>query len=627
MRAYSLFALVCSLAAFSQPGGALAEEPNHRLLGEEPETRALAPRSVATTLGLTASEPTYRLRIVYVIPANRSAQPLAVEKLQHAVLIMQQWFADRMKLAGYSPKTFAYETETEGSLAPLVNVIQVAQPDTYFHGDYGDRWGRVLTEVDRAGFPLWQPGEIFLVVAEMHVQETDGSFRESSVFVGGAGTQFAGVGMVTGETLGKLSEELLTDDRPYGGLVIPELGPYPLLQDISFPWFEGSTVSSTSSSAYGATFHELAHGFGLPHDFRNDANFNGNLMGNGLRGIRGAIFPDRYPSDDTRLSTGSALVLNYSRFFNSEKTFSDNTAPQIVIRSSGTIVRGRCGLTFTASDYDSRLAGALLLRTGNAVADKKLFGRTYTGQLLTYDYNPGVEEEWHLVILDRQGNRSERSIAVTCPAGHNRAPYPFVTVSKWRPQVKEKVRLDAGSSFDPDGSYGQLKVQWDFDGDGQFDTLKSTSKVYYTSYAKPGVYRVVARLTDERGDSVVSMPIGIRVVPRVKLVGIDVLPSNKVNIIDLTVKKGFWVAVVSSDKFDALQTDIQSVRFGPKEAEPTRYDARDVNGDGIADLLLRFSVSQTGFACGDNVVTLTAKTHSGKRITGTDSVKTVGCSE
>ena len=39
----------------------------------------------------------------------------------------------------------------------------------------------------------------------------------------------------------------------------------------------------------------VGHGLGLGHDFRNDLNAHGNMMGNGCRRIRGNLFPDRYP--------------------------------------------------------------------------------------------------------------------------------------------------------------------------------------------------------------------------------------------------------------------------------------------------------------------------------------------
>ena len=111
--------------------------------------------------------------------------------------------------------------------------------------------------------------------------------------------------------LSLLDADGLRDDRLYDGLLVPTFGSRPLAQDKSFPWFEGSTISSVVSSFSGAMLHELLHGFGLPHDSRNDNNFHGNIMGNGLRGWRGYAYPNRYRDETVYLSSASALTLYY----------------------------------------------------------------------------------------------------------------------------------------------------------------------------------------------------------------------------------------------------------------------------------------------------------------------------
>jgi hypothetical protein len=72
------------------------------------------------------------------------------------------------------------------------------------------------------------------------------------------------------------------------------------------------------------------------------------------------------------------------------------------------------------------------------------------------------------------------------------------------------------------------------------------------------------------------------------------------------------------------QVDIQSVEFGPQGAKPHQFKVKDINQDGLGDLLMRFRNAETGITEGDTEVTLTAKTVDGQWIAGTDSVKTVG---
>jgi hypothetical protein len=526
--------MVCGLLAFSALATAAPtgfQTNSNKLLGENPERQKLSPAlgnqplqaKLQSSGTLQSSSDSYKIRIVYMIPSNRLPQHRAKQTLQNYIVRMQGWYREEMERLGYGPKSFIYETESN-SKAPKINFVYAPQPDTAFQGGYLDRWGKILDAIAAAGFSPWNRGEVMLVVSESQIQNPNGSFvygtdADDSNFFGGVGWDFTGVGLVTGETLARFPKALLTNDQPYAGLILDEIGPYPLVQDVTFPWFEGSTLSSTSSSAQGGALHELSHGLGLWHDFRNDDNFNGNLMGNGLRGVRGALYPNIYPNDDMRLASGSALQLNYSRFFNNKKVFKEDIPPQVEIQTQNNAleVNGQCGVEFSASDTDSPLAGAILIRDGHVVADMPLSGKVVTKTITTYDYVPGKVDDWLVQVFDKQGNTTFSSaVSLTCAAGVNQAPQPYVQVSKRQLRVGDKILLDAGRSSDPDGDASQMTVAWDLNGDGKFDTSSSTEKTFTYSYKKPGVYQIIARLKDQYGDTSRSMPIGIRVDARTK---------------------------------------------------------------------------------------------------------------
>ena len=458
----------------------------------------------------------YGVRIVYLIPSNREPQPDAEKVIQRHMLRVQTLFGENMARLGHFGRTFGLETG-DGHGPPIVHIARVPEPDTAFHDlDYVGMWGRILNGVSRAGYVPFLRGQALLVIAETHRMLSDGTIQAGTNFVGGTGTQDgqSGVAVVTGDFLARMTPALLVDDRQYGGLTIPALGPFPLVQGVSFPGFEGSTVSSTSSSAQGAAAHELAHAFALPHDFRNDENFNGNLLGNGLRGFRGFFHPDRYPQDDVRLSSGSALQLNFSRFF-FEIGAGDFTAPSVQIVSSGTIVpvNGHLRVGVRVTD-DTQLAAIVLVRNGNAVADMSVNGRFVDTTVDAYDFTPGVTDQWEVIAFDAAGNRSvSPPVMLTAATGFNRAAVPNISVGSRRVSVGESVLLDARRAFDPDGSPSLLQVEWDLDGDGDFDTLPSTNRMLVTSFSEPGTFQVIARLTDAAGDTSVSMPIGVHVVP------------------------------------------------------------------------------------------------------------------
>ena len=110
-------------------------------------------------------------------------------------------------------------------------------------------------------------------------------------------------------------------------------------------------------------------------------------------------------------------------------------------------------------------------------------------------------------------------------------------------------------------------------------------------------------------------------------VDIDIKPGNKRNKINPRSRGKIWVAILSDTDapFDPLQTKIPSVGFGPDGARANRNKVRDINRDGLGDLLLRFKIRRTGIQCGDTEAKLTGETFDGQAITGSDAIRTVGC--
>jgi len=85
------------------------------------------------------------------------------------------------------------------------------------------------------------------------------------------------------------------------------------------------------------------------------------------------------------------------------------------------------------------------------------------------------------------------------------------------------------------------------------------------------------------------------------------------------------VAVLSRPEVDPLQIDPRSARFGTARARARDYDAKDVNGDGVADLVLEFDGQQTGLDCDDRYAGLTAWTYDGLMVEGSDAVSPPRC--
>jgi hypothetical protein len=113
-----------------------------------------------------------------------------------------------------------------------------------------------------------------------------------------------------------------------------------------------------------------------------------------------------------------------------------------------------------------------------------------------------------------------------------------------------------------------------------------------------------------------------------RLASIHVNP-RRAHSVDPTSRGTVRVAILSTSTFDATQAQRNTVRFGAVAASGglagvarTVGDgrARDVDHDGIADLILRFRVRDTGISCGTKLATLIGRTSTGIRFQGSDAI-------
>lgn len=127
------------------------------------------------------------------------------------------------------------------------------------------------------------------------------------------------------------------------------------------------------------------------------------------------------------------------------------------------------------------------------------------------------------------------------------------------------------------------------------------------------------------GVSHLSILVGL--IPDVVQVSVDIKPDSDPNSVNIKSKGVIPVAILTTNGFDASQTDPLSIEFGPSGATEAhgRGHNEDVDGDGDTDLVLHFKTQQTGIACGDTEAALTGVTVGGQSIAGSDTIETVNC--
>ena len=115
--------------------------------------------------------------------------------------------------------------------------------------------------------------------------------------------------------------------------------------------------------------------------------------------------------------------------------------------------------------------------------------------------------------------------------------------------------------------------------------------------------------------------------PEVLGISIDVRPGRDVARIRLGGRGSIPVALLSSEKFDALKVDQATITFGAEGHEKSlRWCNKvgvDVNKDRRPDLLCNFDIKAAGFEDGDSLGKLMGVTMDGRPFEGTGPLKAV----
>ena len=117
-------------------------------------------------------------------------------------------------------------------------------------------------------------------------------------------------------------------------------------------------------------------------------------------------------------------------------------------------------------------------------------------------------------------------------------------------------------------------------------------------------------------------------VARVMQVGLDIKPGGNVNSINTKSQGKIPVAILSTTDFNApVHVDRTLLKFGRTGDEVSLAfcgaDSKDVNGDGLPDLVCHFTTQLTGFQLGDSDGILKGQTTDGTPIIAKDSVRIV----
>jgi len=146
-----------------------------------------------------------------------------------------------------------------------------------------------------------------------------------------------------------------------------------------------------------------------------------------------------------------------------------------------------------------------------------------------------------------------------------------------------------------------------------------------TSFFNPGGTNT---MTYDRVGPFYKIPLGIltvQVIPSTP-VEIDIKPGCSPNSINLGSQGNVPVAIFSTETFDATTVDPLTVTLASASVKlkgqgTPMASSRDVNGDGLMDLVVYVSTEALELSSTDTEATLQGETYDGEKIEGTDSIR------
>ena len=300
------------------------------------------------------------VRLVYLHPNDRPAQPDKYDQLRQYIKEAQQFFADEMERHGFGKRTFVFESDKAGE--PLVH-----QVTGRFAGEYYTRFtGHKAWEEIREHFDEFH--HIYFIAIDLSDEYTPWEGQNC----GEAGVNFW---PSSGGAPQRRFYDIITQgEEILGGFaVIPASGPCLNLRNLKL------------------VVHELGHTFGLGHDFREGIHNNDYVMAYG---------------DSTRLSKCAAEWLSVSPFFTTNPR-SDNTPGKIRLISTPTYSPEGVRLRFKVIDANGLHQAQLLLPAalGELLSDcKQLKGETSTIEFISTELTIEPVDSVMLQIIDVDGN-------------------------------------------------------------------------------------------------------------------------------------------------------------------------------------------------------------------------------
>jgi len=121
-----------------------------------------------------------------------------------------------------------------------------------------------------------------------------------------------------------------------------------------------------------------------------------------------------------------------------------------------------------------------------------------TEKVITHRFTEGGTFYTTVEVMDTRG-AIHRYTDFVRVAWTNRAPKASFSISPQNGFLQDEFTFDGSSSSDPEDANASLRIRWDFESDGTWDTEYSVTKVVKRRYTTPGSYQVSLEVIDSGG--------------------------------------------------------------------------------------------------------------------------------
>jgi hypothetical protein len=180
------------------------------------------------------------------------------------------------------------------------------------------------------------------------------------------------------------------------------------------------------------------------------------------------------------------------------RSLSVDAAPPGAFALSGPSDEGATTSRRPAFSWRAAVDGGIGLAGYDVVLDDQVAASDLPASATSFTPAGDIAEgahRWRVVARDAYGN--ERVSATRSFIVDTTAPLALVTAAPNPALTGRAITFSAGGSSDT-GS-GVARVEWDLDGDGSFETDTGAGRSAVRSYAEPGTYAVLLRVTDRAG--------------------------------------------------------------------------------------------------------------------------------